>query len=1308
MSGESTRSSITIPALPAPGPAADFHGLRREGIGFIEQMSSAAWTDYNAHDPGITILEQLCFVLTELAYRHGWDIKDLLMSGVPSADPAQPYPHQTFFTARQILTVSPATPDDYRRLLIGLGPVRNAWVFCKQCACDVVYYSYRDLDRQVYGYAQPPAGASSSRRVDVHGLYEVLLELEADPESGDLNDAKVELDATVSGADAKPHALTLELRFPDWELARADEWGAFIGAGAMVAVKLLSLGATRTYDVLADPALDDAGRDRYLRQHWNGVFYLAFEVALDGAVKVVIRDVALHLFGDNPTRAAADIAQLGQLLRNAGANGALARYRAKSRKTVAALDGCRRTLAASRNLDEDWCRVGTVKIEDVAVCADIEVAPGADIEWVQAQAWFHIERYFNPPVSHYSLAEMLDDGVPVEEIFNGPVPEGGFLKQEELAASGLKTVLRNSDLINLLMDIDGVVAIGSLLLSKYDAEGELVKGAADPTLAGGAPLFDTSKGSAAWQLYMSPLHQPRLYFRRSRFLFTKNGLPFRARMDEAADTLVQLQGESERGKIRNASLDLPVPSGTFRRPNSYYPVQYGFPDTYGIGPAGLSANASPLRKAQARQLQAYLMVFEQLLANAGEQLSHVADLFSLDPTVGRSYFASVLDATVIAAHDDVVQDLTPGKLDAMTETPAEFEQRRNRFLDHLLARFGEDFGEYALLLTNAGGARTGARRLIDDKIGFLDGYPRISRDRARAFDYSRRPCAPDNVAGIKLRVSLLLGYPELGFAWTMSAPAGVGGYALRDRHGRVWLEGAFAAPYTGADDEAARQRAYDATIARLSQPEAYYLVNQGGKFRLKVRDKDGAPMGAAPDEFASIAAASESMEELLSWSANQRAIIVEHLLLRPKFPGDALIAPCSDGGCTGCDDGDPYSFRVSFVMPGWTAPFNDNLDLRGFADRTVQQELPSHLLAKVCWVGNDGFIIDPCEPVVAGVAALLETEGVTADGERPGAVAACACAEALYEGFSAVFNSWYEDKTLTFWRRDALEAALVDAFAGKPQAADFSCTTVLEEALFAKVRNLMLAHFADVVLTGWQFERFENAWCAWLEANARFDWSTERPQARVQAILREGMDALPAGGEAALCACAAAIVASRGIAFDAWIEANMAEGRAPAGFTSFAPDPVQLCAGMGFKADTAARIEELLASRYAAYTEVSYRLRVLLALLAGLRNVYPGATLHDCDDGSDLNPVRLGSTALGRQRRRNPATAPEVDVVPDPAPEPLPQPAPDPVPEPIPDPSPAPAPEPAPLPEPSPTPDAIAAAPDRAPRKRAKAPKDKK
>ena len=47
----------------------DFNGLKRKGLKLLQKLSGKAWTDYNLHDPGVTILEVLCYALTDLVYR---------------------------------------------------------------------------------------------------------------------------------------------------------------------------------------------------------------------------------------------------------------------------------------------------------------------------------------------------------------------------------------------------------------------------------------------------------------------------------------------------------------------------------------------------------------------------------------------------------------------------------------------------------------------------------------------------------------------------------------------------------------------------------------------------------------------------------------------------------------------------------------------------------------------------------------------------------------------------------------------------------------------------------------------------------------------------------------------------------------------------------------------------------------------------------------------------------------------------------------------------------------------------------------
>jgi hypothetical protein len=1229
------RLPVTIPKTPALKPAEDYYRLRREGIGFIEQMGSHWWTDYNTHDPGITILEALCYAITDLAYRTGWDIKDLLAPATPAPDQTQPFPQQAFFTAREILTVNPTTPDDFRRLLIDLDGVRNAWVIGKDCGCESSYYAVCDDDGQLQLSFPKPVG-KEIEPIKLRGLYEALLELEADPELGDLNDRKIVQTFTVEIA-GELHPYTLELRFPAWELLDQTTYETFLNSNLsdIVCEKFLLVKSAPTDNPPQQKITDDEWQ-----RSWRKVFYLTF-AANSGSIR--LSNVALRLIAAPETARHLKVTDVIKKLEETGTRGFLPQYRRKRRSTAKQIKDAHATLHSHRNLDEDYCRIKVVDIEEVAVCADIEVAPDADIERVQARIWWEIEQYFNPPVRFYTWQELLDEQVPVEEIFNGPELSNGFLKADELAAAGLKTVLRTSDIINRLMDIEGVIAVNHLLLTKYDAEGNVVKGAADAV---------ANKSSAEWALTISALHQPRFYQNLSRFLFYKNGLPFLPRMDEAQSTLVQLHGEAERPKNPHAPQDLPIPAGTFRHPEDYAPVQYSFPLTYGIGPDGLPSHVGTERRAQARQLKAYLLVFEQLLANALAQVAHAAELFSLDPGIKRTYFVQEFQEALIRGYNELLIDdpgdptkklLNRTKQEALVETPLEFHKRRNRFLDHLMARFGEQFGEYALLLTNYLGQQVAQNRLIEDKISFLNAYPQISHDRGKAFDYRTNPCAPDNIPGLKKRISLLLGYPDLAFAWTVvEAPPGtftVTQYELKDRHGTQWLKGNLNV--AAATQAAVQQTAFRTLIVLMVQPEAYQVVPQGAEFRLRLRDSNGNVLGESPGTFKTEPEAKALAQELQAWSANERAIVVEHLLLRPKFPGDALFPACADGPCASCGDNDPYSFRLTFVMPGWTEPYNINLELRGFADRTIQQEMPAHLLGKICWVGNDGFIENLCDPVVCDLAELLIAQGLTASGEPPTADDACACAKSIYAVFHDAFEKWFADKTLSYFKPEALRTVLDTELQARVTPAALACTTVLEP-LWPDVHALLLKHFLYVAQHGWQFERFELAWCQWLEANAQFDWAEERLAERVEAILKKNLVQAPATTTSnELCQCAATILATFGQQFYLWMEANLQAGRTFPHFTPFAPAPLTLCDGFTFATGTAKEIEDMLKLRYQRYGEVSSRLWMVVQLLSQLRNTYPGATLHDCDDGSDLNPVRLGQTALGNYplRKMAPTTA---------------------------------------------------------------------
>ena len=461
-------SSTDLPA------AQDFYRLRREGIGHIEQTGSAEWTDYNTHDPGISVLEALAYTITELAYRTGFPIEDILASAATGASVDDPYPDQAFYPARRILTVNPTTAEDFRRLLIDVDPVRNAWVRCRACECDAPFFAWCEDDELVLSHDPSQRSDPTTEVVPVEprGLYDVLLELEADPTFGDLNDRKIVRRRTVTDPDGRRHIVTIEVRFPAWGFARREERQRLAEDDQPFALTVAGPNRTTTGITPVD--------DAELRNHWFDVFYVDYGIELADTTKIAFENASVRLFGDGTVRRQATVAELLGWLGDATPEGFVEPYRRKLSVTDAAVDAAKAVLETHRNLDEDWCHVELVEIDEIAVCADVEVEPSADIDLVQARIWYEIERYLDPPVEFWSLDELLARGEPVEAIFNGPELHNGFLTEQGLRATDLRTELRVSDILDRLIDIEGVISVDNLQLTAYDASGNPMAGIADP------------------------------------------------------------------------------------------------------------------------------------------------------------------------------------------------------------------------------------------------------------------------------------------------------------------------------------------------------------------------------------------------------------------------------------------------------------------------------------------------------------------------------------------------------------------------------------------------------------------------------------------------------------------------------------------------------------------------------------------------------------------------------------------------------------------------------------------------------------
>lgn len=102
--------------------ALDFASLRTEGIARVQELAGDIWTDYNLHDPGVTVLEQLCYGLTELAYQAKAPIADYLANERGQID----FHHYALYKPQEIFPTRPVTPEDYCKRILDEVPEIDA------------------------------------------------------------------------------------------------------------------------------------------------------------------------------------------------------------------------------------------------------------------------------------------------------------------------------------------------------------------------------------------------------------------------------------------------------------------------------------------------------------------------------------------------------------------------------------------------------------------------------------------------------------------------------------------------------------------------------------------------------------------------------------------------------------------------------------------------------------------------------------------------------------------------------------------------------------------------------------------------------------------------------------------------------------------------------------------------------------------------------------------------------------------------------------------------------------------------------
>ncbi|MDX8553695.1 DUF1508 domain-containing protein [Tenacibaculum sp. 1B UA] len=862
---------INIPKNISTKDDLDFSFLRKEGISYLETFGGKLWTDFNSHDPGVTILEMLCYAITDLGMRINTPLEDLLASKDPNLSlQAQ------FYKASEIFPTKPVNELDYRKLFIDLEGVKNCWL--------------RIYDKQVFVDCK-------NNKLGYQKFEEILPEFQKD-------------------------------------------------------FKLKGL-----YSLLVD--LEEG----YTKEQ-----------------------VLLHI---------------------------------------------KKTYHKNRNLCEDLIEVNEVDTQLIAVCANVDVVPEADEEWVYANILFEIENYLSPSLKFYSIQQMLNRGYTTDEVFDGPVLESGFIDIEELKKAELRKEVRLSDVMKIIMNVEGVKLIKDISVGFCDEN-----------------IVQENK----WVVCIDPDKKPVLC-EKSTFNFSKGFLPLNLNYDRVDEYLKQLkEDEVALQQITAEEKVLSLPKGSSIGAGEYTTIQNDFPDTYGIGQEGLAIHVTNERKAKAKQLKAYLTFFDQILATYFKHLSEVKTLLSVSGEETRTFFTQAVKD--IKDFDELVSEYPESNDDELTKLLFnQFDnnvERRNSVLDHLLARFAERFGEYTFIMKALYGTATD-EIVLSNKEAFLKDYKVISSERGLAFNYYKQTQEnlwdTNNVSGFQKRIARLMGITNEKRRhltetsvdiYEVTEGSNTYRWRLKDTNGNILLsatenytkkvfaieelyfavlqivqtkekdiEEAFEEGITN-NMQVGFIRIHESTPSKPSIPVKYsfdvinpekpesstdYIIAKQYKYYTDINDLKEALLN--------------TISFLKKDFTEEGMFLVEHMLLRPDVTNNEatnFLSICAKD-CEDCGTIDPYSYRVSIVLPGYTYRFS-NPDFRRYMEDVIRQELPSHILPRICWVGerkgtvadeeNDLLQFENAYKKYLFVKTNLEQEQPTENNELPNLIQAMQQLNTIY------------------------------------------------------------------------------------------------------------------------------------------------------------------------------------------------------------------------------------------------------------------------------------------------------------------------
>lgn len=404
---------------------------------------------------------------------------------------------------------------------------------------------------------------------------------------------------------------------------------------------------------------------------------------------------------------------------------------------------------ANRLIGHDLEEVFILKKVYLSLEGAISIESDSLGELVMAKIYAALDGYINPQVQfHDPMNLWKEQGFSPEEVFTGPLPKFGFVFEEALTEKIDAIYL--SRIKELILSVEGVKEIRSLQLFKN-----------------GIPVFDNfvqlEKTEFPKILYLDELTETF----QSKIQLLKNNVVYGVDPIITKQLLSTEISSSNKFYHQELQYEEKLPAGRFSldQLSKHFPIHNELPNFFGVGINGVSQNATKEVQASSLQVSAYLYFFEQIMASYLAQLSSLRHLFSVQNT-SNTYFNQLPTAIpnlekLLSSFEEIEKTLKES-----ADQSQDYLDRRNRLLDHLLARFGEKLDEASLRKisrsTTLDSSEEWGGFVIETKMNLLTQLIELGQTKAKGFDMKAMEiwdCA--NLSSIEKRIGLSLGIPNL-------------------------------------------------------------------------------------------------------------------------------------------------------------------------------------------------------------------------------------------------------------------------------------------------------------------------------------------------------------------------------------------------------------------------------------------------------------------------------------------------------------------------------------------------------------------